>query len=89
MDVSFNTWIKPLDVYSVEDNVITLLVPDENIGTSYLHKKYYLPLKVVIQEVTGEMLDLQFLHKSEIKIKKALLLLLWILLLQILKKPAT
>lgn len=71
MDVSFNTWIKPLDVYSVEDNVITLLVPDENIGTSYLHKKYYLPLKVVIQEVTGEMLDLQFLHKSEIKIKKS------------------
>lgn len=71
MDVSFNTWIKPLDVYSVDDNVITLLVPDENIGTSYLHKKYYLPLKVVIQEVTGEMLDLQFLHKSEIKIKKS------------------
>lgn len=71
MDVSFNTWIKPLDVYSVEDNVITLLVPDENIGTSYLHKKYYLPLKVVIQEVTGEMLDLQFLHKSEIKVKKS------------------
>ena len=28
MDVSFNTWIKPLDVYSVEDNVITLLVPE-------------------------------------------------------------
>ena len=69
MDVSFNTWIKPLEVYSVEDNIITLLVPDENIGTSYLHKKYYLPLKVVIQEVTGEMLDLQFLHKSEIKVK--------------------
>lgn len=68
MDVSFNTWIKPLEVYSVEDNNITLLVPDENIGTSYLHKKYYLPLKVVIQEVTGEMLDLEFLHKSEIKV---------------------
>ena len=69
LDVSFNTWIKPLEVSSVEDNMITLLVPDENIGTSYLHKKYYLPLKVVIQEVTGEMLDIEFLHKSEIQTK--------------------
>lgn len=69
MDVSFNTWIKPLEVYSVDNNVITLLVPDENIGTNYLHKKYYLPLKVVIQEVTGKMLDLEFLHPSEIKSK--------------------
>ena len=72
MDVSFNTWIKPLEVSSVEDNMITLLVPDENIGTSYLHKKYYLPLKVVIQEVTREMLDIEFLHKSEIQAKSNL-----------------
>ncbi|NLL92595.1 MAG: chromosomal replication initiator protein DnaA [Clostridiales bacterium] len=69
MDVSFNTWIKPLEIYSVENNIITLLVPDENITTSYLHKKYYLPLKVVIQEVTCENLDLEFLHPSEIRQK--------------------
>ena len=69
MDVSFNTWIKPLEVYSVENDLVTLLVPDENIGTNYLHKKYYLPLKVVIQEVTGEMLDIEFLHISDLKLK--------------------
>ena len=44
MEVSFVTWIKPLEIYSVENDIITLLVPDENIGISYLNKKYYLPL---------------------------------------------
>ena len=44
MDVSFNTWIKPLKIHSVEDNIITLLIPDDNIGISYLNKKYYIPL---------------------------------------------
>lgn len=71
MDVSFNTWIKPLEVYSVENNIVSLLVPDENIATTYLHKKYYLPLKVVIQEVTGQLLDLEFLHPSDIKSKSS------------------
>lgn len=67
MDVSFNTWIKPLKVHSVENNIITLLVPDENIGISYLNKKYYIPLKVVIQEVTGQALDIVFSHEVDIK----------------------
>ena len=67
MDVSFNTWIKPLKIHSVKNNTITLLVPDENIGISYLNKKYYLPLKVVVQEVTGQALDIVFSHECDIK----------------------
>ena len=67
MDVSFNTWIKPLQVHSVENGVINLLVPDENINTSYLTKKYYIPLKVVVQEVTNEQLDIKFSYANELK----------------------
>lgn len=70
MDVSFNTWIKPLKIHSVENNIITLLVPDDNIGISYLNKKYYIPLKVVVQEVTGQALDIVFTHESDIKTNK-------------------
>lgn len=69
-DVSFNAWIKPLEIYSVEDGIVTLLVKDENIMTGYLQKKYYLPLKVSIQEVTGEPLDVEFLHGNELEAKK-------------------
>ena len=73
MDVSFNTWIKPLKIHSVENNIITLLIPDDNIGVSYLNKKYYIPLKVVIQEVTGHALDIVFSHESELnKVEKVI-----------------
>lgn len=73
MDVSFNTWIKPLKIHSVEDNIITLLIPDDNIGISYLNKKYYVPLKVVIHEVTGHAFDIVFSHESDLnKVEKAI-----------------
>ncbi len=65
-NVSFNAWIKPLEIHSVQDNMVTLLVKDENIMTGYLQKKYYLPLKVSIQEITGQPLDVQFLHPNEV-----------------------
>ena len=28
-NVAFNTWLKPLKVYEVRDNVVTILVPSE------------------------------------------------------------
>lgn len=52
-DVSFNTWLKPLKVYAVEGNVVTILVPSEQVGLNYISKKYKLPLQVTISEVTG------------------------------------
>ncbi len=64
---SFDIWIQPLEVYSVEDNKVYLLSPDEKISIQFLNKKYYYPLKTVIQEVTGELLDLEFIHPSDIK----------------------
>ena len=70
MEVSYKTWIKPLKIHSVEDNIIKLLVPDENIAISYLTKKYYIPLKVVVQEVTGQALDIVFIHESDLNEKE-------------------
>ncbi len=70
-NVSFDIWIKPLEVYSVEDNKVYLLSPDENISIQFLNKKYYYPLKTSIQEVTGELLDLEFIHPSDINNLKA------------------
>jgi len=67
---SFDIWIAPLEVYSVEDNKVFLLSPDENISTQFLNKKYYYPLKHSIQEVTGELLDVEFVHPSDIKNKQ-------------------
>ena len=53
-DVAFNTWLKPLEVYDVTDNVITILVPSEQVVLiNLLNKKYRLLLKVTICDLTG------------------------------------
>lgn len=52
-DVSFNTWLVPLQVHSVEEHTVTILVPSAQMGLNYIRKKYKLPLQVAISEVTG------------------------------------
>ena len=44
-DVAFNTWLKPLEVYDVTDNIITILVPSEQVVLiNLLNKKYEVQL---------------------------------------------
>ena len=64
-DVSFNSWIKPLQVYSVENNVVTLLFKENDAMIEYIKKKFY--LMTSIQEVTGEGLDVEFVTPSIIE----------------------
>ena len=66
-DVSFNTWLKPLRVFSVEDNVVTILIPQEQIGLTYVSKKYTLPLQVAIAEVTGMECTVRFATSENVK----------------------
>lgn len=69
-EVSYNTWLKPLKVYDVKDNVITILINDERIGPpsiSVIKKKYELLLKVSIEEIMNESYELKFVLASEIE----------------------
>ena len=63
-EISFKTWIMPLKVYKVEDDLVTILV---NMDTSleYIRNKYYLPLKVSIIEITEEPFDIEFISPTE------------------------
>ena len=60
-DVSFDTWMRPLEVFAIEGNVLYILVPSEQMALSYISKKYYLPLKVAIAEITGIEYDIEFI----------------------------
>ena len=35
-DVSFDTWMRPLEVFAVEGNVLYILVPSEQMALSYI-----------------------------------------------------
>ena len=70
-DVSFNTWLKSLTVYEVVDNVVTIIVPSEQVGLNYISKKYKLPLQVTISEVTGmENCDINFILPEDVPKKE-------------------
>ena len=60
-DISFDTWIRPLEVYGVEGSTLYILVPSEQMTLSYISKKYYLPLKVTIAELTGTEYEIKFI----------------------------
>lgn len=77
-DVAFNTWLKPLKVYDVKDNVITILVPSEQVVLiNLLNKKYKLLLQVTICEITGmDECEVKFISPDEAPKKKFLLILM-------------
>ena len=60
-DISFNTWVKPLEVFSVEGDKLYILVPSEQLGLNYITKKYYLPIKVAIAEILGKEYEIEFI----------------------------
>lgn len=66
-DVSFHTWLQPLKIHSVDNNIVTILVPSEQVGLNYISKKYTLPIKVAIAEITGIDCEIKFLLPEDIK----------------------
>ena len=67
-DVSFDTWLLPLEVYALEQpgNIVKIIVPDANF-LGYIKKKYSTMLMVSIAEVTGIKCDsVQFLVEEDI-----------------------
>ena len=66
-NVSFNTWILPLKVYDVVDNTVFILV-SINSSVEYIEKKYLLPLKVCISEITGSDYEVVFLSEDDSRI---------------------
>lgn len=69
-DISFNTWLKPLDVFAVKDNTLYILVPDEQMGLNYITKKYTLPIKVAVAEITGRDYEIEFVLPEQAKTMK-------------------
>ena len=65
--VSFDTWMKPLEICAVEGDRLYILVPTGQMGINYITKKYELPLKVAITEMTGMDYELNFVPPEQAK----------------------
>lgn len=65
--ISFDTWLKPLEVCAINGTKLYILVPSEQLGLNYITKKYELPLKVAITEMTGIEYELIFVLPDQAK----------------------
>ena len=68
-NVSFTTWIQPLKVYDVIDNTVFIMV-NMNASVEYIEKKYLLPLKVCIAEITGIEFEVSFISEDDDKLNE-------------------
>ena len=72
-DVSFKTWLLPLELVSADGHVLTILFPGDKPSVSYIEKKYKFFLQVAIEEVTGLRCEVHFITphaKEEAEAKK-------------------
>ena len=65
-EISFNTWIRPLEVFGVEGDTLYILVPAVQMTLNYIAKKYTLPLKVAIAEITGTEYEIEFILPEQV-----------------------
>ena len=66
-EVSFDTWLRPLEVYAIEGNTLYILVPSEQMALSYISKKYLAPLRVAIIEITEIEYEIKFILPEDTK----------------------
>ena len=65
--VSFKTWLLPLKVHSVDDNIITILVPEDNtLALQHIKNKYNNFFKVTIEEMFDESFEVNFITPNQI-----------------------
>ena len=72
-DISFKTWIKPLKIYSLEGNVITLISSEGEMGTVYIERKYLKFIEISICEVMNKEYSVRLIsveEKKEEELKK-------------------
>ena len=66
-DISFKTWIKPLKIYSLEGNVITLISSEGEMGTVYIERKYLKFIEISICEVMNKEYSVRLISVEEKK----------------------
>lgn len=68
-DISFKTWILPLSVDSLEDNIINIIYTGESaeLALNLIKNRYYMALKITIEEFIGQEFELNFITTSRKK----------------------
>ena len=65
-DVAYNTWIAPLEIFKVENNVVIILIPSYQIHSlDYISKKFKFDFKVAVSEMMDSEYEIEFILENE------------------------
>ena len=67
LDVSYNMWLKPLQVYKYENGILYILVSLEEIAINIINKEYCFPIKSAVAEITGITCEIKFIQKKDVE----------------------
>ena len=67
-DISFQTWVNPLEYYNVIDNVVNIIIPsDQAHALNYISSKYKSFFQVTITEMFDHNYDVKFILEKDIE----------------------
>ena len=65
-DISYSTWVAPLNFYQVKDDVVTILIPsDQSHALNYISNKYKSFFQVTISEMMNHTYDIAFILEKD------------------------
>ena len=66
-DISYNTWILPLNFYQVKNNVVMIIIPsDQAHALNYISSKYKSFFQVTISEMMDHTYDIAFILEKDV-----------------------
>ena len=67
-DISYQTWVAPLEFYNVEDDVVNIIIPsDQAHALNYISSKYKSFFQVTITEMFEHNYDVKFILEKDAK----------------------
>ncbi len=67
-NISYDTWVKPLEFYKVENDVVNIIIPsDKAHSLTYISQKYKNFFMVTITEMFNYPYDVSFILENDIK----------------------
>ncbi len=64
--ISYNTWIDPLQLYEVKDNVVTIIIPlDKSHALNYISTKYKDYFRIIISEMMDSTFEVSFILEKD------------------------
>ena len=70
-DISFRTWIEPLEIYNIENDVVTIIIPSDQLQTlKYISTKYKNFFQITIAEMFDHEFDINFVLKKDVNTKE-------------------